>query len=62
MTQAAERLMSEYEALPEVERQELLAALLRRAAFEPHDLPSDGDLVTAADRVFLELDRREQEQ
>ena len=53
--------MSEYEALPEVERQELLAALLRRAAFEPHDLPSDDDLVAAADHVFLELDRREQQ-
>ena len=61
MTQAAERLISEYEALPEVERQELLAALLRRAALEPHDLPSDDDLVAAADHVFLELDRREQQ-
>jgi len=27
---------------------------------EPHDLPSDDDLVASADRVFSELDRREQ--
>jgi hypothetical protein len=26
----------------------------------PHDLPTDEDLVTAADRLFVELDRREQ--
>lgn len=42
------------------ERTELVAELLRRAAFLPHDLPHDDDLVTAADRVFVELDRREQ--
>jgi len=27
---------------------------------DPHDLPSDDDLVAAADRVFAELDHREQ--
>lgn len=61
MTQAVQKLVLEFEALPEPERQQLLAELLRRAATEPHDLPNDADLVGAADQVFQELDRREQE-
>jgi hypothetical protein len=62
MTQVAEKLVREYESLPANERDGLLAELLRRAAFEPHDLPADDDLVAAADYLFQELDRREQPQ
>ena len=39
---------------------ELVAELARRVALAPHDLPHDNDLVAAADRLFTELDRREQ--
>jgi hypothetical protein len=48
MTQAVQKLVLDFEGLPEPERQQLLAELLRRAATEPHDLPNDPDLVGAA--------------
>ena len=59
MTQAAKKLLDEIEALSEQDRSELMAELLRRAAHAPHDLPQDTELVAAADRLFLDLDRRE---
>jgi hypothetical protein len=62
MTQAAKKLLDEFEALPDQERAEVLAELLRRAALAPHELPADDDLTAAADRLFVELDRREQSQ
>ena len=60
MTQATQRLLDEVEALPDQDRAELVAELLRRTAFSPHDLPEDDDLVASADRLFVELDRQEQ--
>lgn len=59
MTQAAKKLLDEFDALPAQDRAELLAELLRHAALAPHDLPQDDDLVAAADDLFAELDRRE---
>ena len=59
MTQAAKRILDEFEALPDSERVELLAELLRRAGLAPHDLPNDEDLISAADGLFVELDGRE---
>ena len=60
MTQAAKKLLDEFEALPDKDRSELVAELLRRTAFAPHDLPQNDDLVASADRLFVELDRHEQ--
>ena len=60
MTQATKKLLEEFEALPDQDRSELMAELARRVALAPHDLPQDEDLVAAADRLFTELDRREQ--
>lgn len=60
MTQATKRLLEEFDALPDRERSELVAELARRVALAPHDLPQDDDLLAAADRLFSELDRREQ--
>lgn len=60
MTQAAKKLVGEFDALPEAERELVLAELLRRAAAGPHDLPTAEDLTAAADQIFQELDRREQ--
>jgi hypothetical protein len=60
MTQAAKKLLEEFEALQDADRAEVLAELLRRVALAPHDLPDDDELSTAADRLFTELDRREQ--
>lgn len=62
MTQAAKKVLEEFEALQEGDRAEVLAELLRRVALAPHDLPDPDDLVSAADQIFLELDRREQSQ
>jgi hypothetical protein len=59
MSSAAQRLIDEYDALPQADQQEVLAEMLRRAAAEPHDLPSEEELVSAADRLFQELDRNE---
>lgn len=60
MTRGAKKLLDEFEVLPDKEQAEVLAELLRRAAVAPHDLPTDEDLLAAADRLFVELDRREQ--
>jgi len=60
MTQAARKLLEDFDALPDADRAEILSELLRRVAMAPHDLPSDGDLLTAADQLFTDLDRREQ--
>ncbi len=60
MTPVVEKLVAQVEALPERQRQEVIAALLQRAKTEPHDLPDDADLVAAADVLLQELDRREQ--
>jgi hypothetical protein len=60
MTQAAKKLLEEFDALQEPDRAEVLAELLRRVALAPHDLPDPDDLTAAADRLFAELDRREQ--
>jgi hypothetical protein len=59
MTQAAKKLLDEFDALPDRDRSELVAELVRRVALAPHDLPQGDDLVAAADRLFIELDRRE---
>ena len=60
MTQAAEKILDEFEALPDEARSEVVAELLRRVASLPHDSPDDADLIAAAEGLFLELDRREQ--
>ena len=61
MTPVVEKLVAALEALPEPEQQEVIAALLRRARTESHDLPDDPDLVAAAEALFQDLDRREQD-
>jgi len=61
MTQAAKKFVGDFDALPEAEREQVLAELLRRAAAGPHELPTDKDLTAVADQVFSELDRRENE-
>ena len=62
MTQAAKKLLEEFDALPNADQEEVLAELLHRVALAPHDLPDEGDLTVAADRLFTELDRRERSQ
>jgi hypothetical protein len=59
MTRATQQLLEQFESLPDQERSELVAELARRVALAPHDPPTDEDLTAAADRLFVELDRRE---
>jgi len=59
MTQDARRLLDEFDALPDLDRSELVAELVRRMALASHDLPEDDDLMAAADRLFIDFDRRE---
>jgi len=60
VTHATQKLLEEFEALPDRDRSELVAELARRVALAPHDLRQDEDLIAAADQLFTELDRREQ--
>jgi len=60
MTQGAKKLLDAFDALPAQDRAEVFNELLRRIALSPHDLPQDEDLIAAADRLFADLDRREQ--
>jgi hypothetical protein len=60
MTLAAKKLLEEFDALGKGDQAEVLAALLRRVAATPHDLPNPEDLAAAANQLFVELDRREQ--
>ncbi len=59
MTGAAKKLIDEFEALPDEDRNEVLAELLPRARLAAQDHRSDDDLTTAADRLFADLDRQE---
>ena len=60
MTHATKKLLEEIDALPDQERSELVAELARHISQALHDGPSDEDLLAAADRLFLDLDEREQ--
>lgn len=59
MTNAARQLIDSFEALPEQEKREVLAQLLRRLIDSPYPSPSDEELTHAADQVFQDYDRRE---
>jgi hypothetical protein len=60
MTRATKELLDVFETLPDDERSELVAELARRVALAAHDAPADEDLLAAADRLFVQLDQREQ--
>ena len=59
MSRGAEAILAALDELPATERDEVVAALLRRVGLSEHSAPSDEELVSAADRVFLALDRGE---
>ena len=59
VTGAAHSVLEAFRTLPELEREEVLEALLREALTSPYESATDDDLVHAADEVFLALDRRE---
>jgi hypothetical protein len=61
MTTGVQDLLRSCELLPEADKRELAAQILRRSLrFESPPL-SDEDLVRNAEALFLDLDRREEE-
>jgi hypothetical protein len=57
----AENVIATFDQLPEAEKQEVAAAILRRTLRIDSPPVSDDELVLSAEETFLELDRREAE-
>lgn len=61
MTLAVQNMLKSYERLPEVEKRELVAEIIRRSLELSLPPLSDEDFVLNAEEIFLELDQRELE-
>lgn len=61
MTRAARQIIQTFEALPELDKQAVALEILRQTLDESYSTLDDTDLILAADQVFLELDRHEDE-
>lgn len=59
MTHAAKQVIDSFEALPEQDKGEVLAQLLRQLIDSRYVVPTDEELTHAADLLFQEYDRRE---
>lgn len=59
MTEAARKILSAFETLPEEDRDEVAVEIVHRVSLVQHTAPSEEELLLAADEVFLELDRCE---
>ena len=59
MANAAQKLLSAFNALPKESQKEVLVSLLRLPIEVPYTSPTDEELRCAADALFLEFDRRE---
>ncbi|MEW6214870.1 MAG: hypothetical protein AB1478_06660 [Nitrospirota bacterium] len=59
MATSVKDILHSFELLPEDEKKELASEIIRRTA--KFDLPplTDEELISCADELFLELDRRE---
>jgi len=59
MTAAAAHIIEDFEALPEPEKREVLARLLRIASHLDYGPISEEELLVSADELFLAYDREE---
>lgn len=59
MTAAGKNILEHFESLPDPEKREVLASLLRISRSIDYPEVSDEDLLASADGLFLEYDRRE---
>ena len=59
MTAAGKHIVDDFESLPDAEKREVLANLLRISRSIEYPEISDEELVTSANAVFLEYDRQE---
>ena len=61
MRTPAQNLIATFDELPEPEKQEVVAVILRRTLQIEFPPVSDEELVLSAEETFLDLDRREAE-
>ena len=61
MTAQGRHIIDEFEALPDQTKREVLAELIRSSRFIEYPEVSEDELLSAADDIFLEYDRRESE-
>ena len=61
MGKPAENIIAEFNQLPDSEKQEVAAAILRSTLRIEFPRLSDDELVLSAEETFLDLDRREAE-
>jgi hypothetical protein len=62
VTAQGKHIIDEFEALPDQTKREVLAELIRSARFiEYPEVPED-ELLSAANDIFLDYDRRESEE
>jgi hypothetical protein len=59
MTAEAKHVIEDFEALPEEEKREVLAEIIRMSRDLDYPALSDGELVSVADQLFAQYDRRE---
>jgi len=59
VTADAKHIIEDFESLSDSEKREVLAELIRMSRTIDYPALSDDDLVSAADEIFREYDRRE---
>ena len=62
MTSVSQHIIDDFASLPDAEKREVLANLLRISREIEYPRVSDEELAASADAVFLEYDRRESNQ
>ena len=62
MTEAAQRFLRSFKALPQADQHDVLVSLLRLPIEAEYPAPMDGELVQVAEQVFLALDEAEKHQ
>jgi len=59
VTSQGKHIIDEFEALPDAAKREVLGELIRTSRFIEYPQVSEDELVSAADELFLEYDRRQ---
>lgn len=62
VTEAAQHFLRSFKALPQTDQHDVLVSLLRLPIEAEYSALTDDELVSAADQVFLELERVERDQ
>ena len=60
MTAAASHIIEDFEALPEPDKREVLAKLLRIASNMDYGPISEAEMLASADQIFVAYDREEE--